>query len=147
LNSSANERVTGLAETVGQRGELNLVARILLVDDNVEFRNILTMVLSGESHDVICADNGNDAICSFGHSDFDLVITDLIMPDKEGIELIIELQKDCPTVRIIAMTGGGIQGAQAYLELASAFGVVKTLAKPFSTEVLLSAVELALVPA
>lgn len=121
------------------------MAQILLVDDNVDFRNLLTMVLSAESHGVTCAGNGNDAIRFFLSQEFDLVITDLIMPDKEGLELIMELRKESPDVKIIAMTGGGHQSANSYLSLATAFGVVKTLAKPFSSEVLLSAVNTALV--
>jgi CheY-like chemotaxis protein len=122
------------------------MARILLVDDNVDFRNILTMVLKGENHDVICAGNGNDALSTFLDTPVDLVITDLIMPDKEGLELIMELRRHSPTVKIVAMSGGGSQGAGAYLSMAKAFGVVKTLAKPFPSSVLLSTVELALGP-
>jgi DNA-binding response OmpR family regulator len=122
------------------------MARILLVDDNIDFRNVLTMVLKGDNHEVICAGNGNDALSSFNTMPVDLVITDLVMPDKEGLELIMELRRLSPTVKIVAMTGGGPQRAEAYLSLARAFGVVKTLFKPFPSDVLLSTVDFALGP-
>ena len=120
------------------------MARILLVDDNVGFRNMVAMVLEGENHAVFCAGNGNDALKTFALMPFDLVITDLVMPDKEGLELIIELRKESPNGKIIAMTGGGQQKSDTYLSMAKAFGVAKTLMKPFPSEVLLAAVDSAL---
>jgi CheY-like chemotaxis protein len=115
------------------------LARILLVDDNVEFRGLLNSILTGDNHSVVCAGDGNEAISHFHSKPFDLVITDLVMPDKEGLETIIELRRTHPTVKIIAMTGGS-RNAANYLMLAESFGVSHTLTKPFSRDILLQAV-------
>ena len=119
------------------------MARILLVDDNDDFRWVLLGILAAESYDVTCAANGIEAIEHFLAQPFDLVITDLVMPEKEGLETIIELRKTDPQVRIIAMTGGSANAA-VYLHLANSFGVSKTLTKPFSRDDLLEAVSSAL---
>jgi YesN/AraC family two-component response regulator len=71
----------------------------------------------------------------------DLVITDIIMPEKEGIETIRELQRDFPSVKIIAISGGGRINAQHILEAARSFGVTHTLAKPLGRSELLKAIQ------
>ena len=76
----------------------------------------------------------------------DLVITDLIMPEKEGVETISELRRRYPEIKIIAMSGGGMGGATDYLRLAKALGAGQTLAKPFTREVLLKMVTAAFAP-
>jgi len=115
------------------------MARILLVDDDEDFRCLLLSILAGENNSVVCAANGVEAIEHFRAQSFDLVITDLVMPEKEGIETIIELRKTHPRVRIIAMTGGSANAA-IYLQLADSFGVSRTLTKPFTRSDLLAAV-------
>ncbi len=119
------------------------MARILLVDDNEEFRGLLLGILTSDNHTVICAGDGVEAIEHFVSAPFDLVITDLVMPNKEGLETIMELHKVQPAVKIIAMTGGS-DNAQTYLMLADAFGVSKTLLKPFTRDDLLNAVAFSL---
>ncbi|MDR3689276.1 MAG: response regulator [Fimbriimonas sp.] len=116
------------------------MARILLVDDEVEFRTLLRSLLVAEGHEVECASNGVEALETLHCSIFDLVITDLIMPEKEGIEMMMELRKESPKLKIIAMTGGGFGSANDYLSFAKALGAVKTLAKPFTRDEILAAV-------
>jgi CheY-like chemotaxis protein len=116
------------------------MAHILLVDDEVEFRQLLKNILVLEGHDVECASNGNEALGLSRRSAFDLVVTDLIMPEKEGIEMMMDLRKESPKLKIIAMTGGGFGSADDYLSFARALGAVKTLAKPFTRNEILEAI-------
>ncbi len=120
------------------------MAHILIVEDEQSIRSLIASILTLEGHQVSIASNGNDAIqiCIAAH--IDLVITDLIMPEKEGLELMMELRKDHPSVKVIAMTGGGYGSAAEYLSFARALGAVKTLSKPFNRQELLDAVASAL---
>ena len=123
------------------------MAQILLVDDEIEFRDLLKNILTLEMHSVVCAGDGNEALKLFSQQTFDVVITDLVMPDKEGFEVIMEIRKLSPSIKIIAMTGGGFASASSYLSIAQAFGVNKTLAKPFSRDELLHAIAITLAEA
>lgn len=116
------------------------MARILLVDDEEAVLNMFQEVLELDAHVVTTAGNGNSALAALEHGTFDLVITDLIMPDKEGIEMIVEMRQTKPNLPIIAMSGGGRGSAHDYLEMAAMLGARKTLAKPFAVDDLLTAV-------
>lgn len=116
------------------------MAKILIVDDNSSLLEITREFLLRSGHVAITAANGKQAVDLFTAQSFDLVITDLIMPEKEGIETIIELRRAHPTLKIIAMSGGGRRGADDYLALAQMLGASRTLLKPFSAEELLEAV-------
>ncbi len=116
------------------------MARILLVDDEEIVLRLFETVLELDHHDVTTASNGNGALAAIAREPFDLVITDLVMPDKEGIETIVEIRKLRPNLPIIAMSGGGRGNASDYLDMAAKLGARKTLAKPFSTQALLDAV-------
>lgn len=118
--------------------------RILLVDDNDQLRRLLARVLDRAGYRVIEARHGGEALAHQRREPADLVITDLIMPEKEGIETILELRQVNPQTRIIAMSGGGRVNATDYLTLAAALGASRTMAKPFSEEELLTAVREAL---
>lgn len=117
------------------------MARILLVDDEDIVLRLFETVLGLDHHDVTTASNGNGALSALAKGTFDLVITDLVMPDKEGIETIVEMQKLKPELPIIAMSGGGRGNAADYLDMAAKLGARKTLAKPFSAQALLDAVK------
>lgn len=117
------------------------MARILVIDDDPMARDIVVEILSRKGHQAVAACNGRQGLEQFHNADFDLVITDIIMPDVEGIETIIQLRKDKPDVKIIAISGGGKISAYSHLSLAEKFGVKKTLAKPFSKADLLTAVD------
>jgi DNA-binding response OmpR family regulator len=116
------------------------MAKILLVDDNDEFREQSSQLLRRAKHTVITAANGNEAMRLVQDNAFDLVITDLIMPEKEGIETIVKMRKKNPTLKIIAISGGGLAAPEDYLVMARKLGAAQTLAKPFSGKELLTAV-------
>jgi CheY-like chemotaxis protein len=116
---------------------------ILVVDDESELREIICQVLTTAGHRVTEAANGAEAITAFGAMDFDLVVTDVIMPEKDGMQVISELRKKKPGVRIVAMSGGGHVSREQYLKLARALGAHSVLEKPFNNQALLSAVEAA----
>jgi DNA-binding NtrC family response regulator len=106
--------------------------RILIIDDDDQFRGMLKKILEKAGYNNIEeANDGRTGMKLFRQRPFDLVITDIIMPDKEGIETIVELKSEYPPVKIIAMSGGGRIGPQNYLEMAKRLGASRTLAKPF----------------
>ncbi len=114
--------------------------RILLIDDEPQIRSMLTQVLTRAGYEVTEAANGAEGIRSFHEAPADLVITDLIMPGQDGIEAIIELRRQSPTVKIIAVSGGGRIGAQEYLWMARNLGAAVTLDKPVERQRLLDEV-------
>jgi CheY-like chemotaxis protein len=106
--------------------------RILLVDDDDEFRKMLHLMLTQSGYDVVEARNGTEALTLLDRLPPDVVLTDLVMPEREGLEIIRELKVTHPALRIIAMSGGGRASASSYLKIASAMGADRVLAKPFS---------------
>ncbi len=108
------------------------MARILLIDDEETFRGTLAKILQREKHEVTTSANGVEALKLVVNGKFDLVITDLVMPEKEGLETILEVRKILPELKIIAISGGGRGSAYDYLKIASKMGADKTLAKPFT---------------
>ncbi len=87
------------------------------------------------------ASDGKIAMRLYQKESADLIITDIIMPDKEGLETIVELHRNFPEVKIIAMSGGGCGKAKDYLYLAKSFGAQRTFTKPFKIDEMLKAVE------
>jgi len=118
----------------------NSNVKILVIEDDDSFRNVLVQMLDKAGFNVIQAENGNQALrlCKDFHPD--LVLTDIIMPDKEGLETIQELLEINPNLKIIAMSGGGRFGPNSYLPLAAKLGAKKTLQKPFMRDDLLKAI-------
>jgi DNA-binding NtrC family response regulator len=116
------------------------MARIFLIDDDNSFREMLRKTLAHFGHTVIEARNGKEGMEMFPHANADLLITDIVMPEKEGLEILMELQKRQPPVKIIAISGGGRVSANDYLRIAKLMGAAKVLAKPFSNEALMAAV-------
>src|SRR4051812_35399567 len=116
------------------------MARILLVDDDDLLRNALRLTLGKMGHHVHEARNGNEALRLFAAEPPDLVLTDIIMPEKEGLETILELKRLHPTVKIIAMSGGGRATDIDYLKIARQMGVARTLHKPFSSDAMATAI-------
>lgn len=121
------------------------MAHILLVDDDDLFRNMLGITLGKLGHTVVPARDGSEALRLFRVMPaLELVITDLVMPEKEGIETIRELRALKPGVKILAMTGGNPSDAKDYLKMARLMGAARTLNKPFSQEELAEAIAAAL---
>jgi DNA-binding response OmpR family regulator len=109
------------------------MAKILLIDDDEGLRPMLARCLKKHGHEVAEAANGEEGLAVIARNPVELVITDLVMPEKEGVETIRFLRANHPTVRVIAISG--LSGrTDFYLKLAAKFGADLTLAKPFSLE-------------
>ncbi len=117
------------------------MARILVIDDEVQVREMLMEILRRAGHEVDGAEDGDIGLRKVEQQQFDLVITDLIMPEREGIGTIIELRRNHPDIRIIAISGGGRIHPENYLEAARNLGVNRTFAKPFRKNDILEAIE------
>ena len=115
--------------------------KILLVDDDVPFAELMQKALLVFGHEVLLAGSAKQALQLYDPQTVSLVITDLIMPDMEGVELIMALRRRHPAVQVIAISGGGRNVPEAYLRIAHRLGAVKTLAKPFPLETLRAAVQ------
>jgi DNA-binding NtrC family response regulator len=122
------------------------MARILVIDDDHEIRSLLRDILEPEGHEVADAPNGRIGIKLYQRERYDLVITDMLMPEQEGIETIAELQEKSPSVRIVAISGGGSRGNLNVLIDAKRFGAILTVPKPFGPTEILAAVDTALQP-
>lgn len=122
------------------------MASILVIDDNVDMRETLEQALKLAGHSVVLAADGQEGLRQFLATPPDLVITDLVMPKKEGIETIIEMRRHCPGIKIIAISGDSAAHASVYLMLAEKLGAGKTLTKPFSARELLDSVQALLAP-
>ena len=117
------------------------MSSILVIDDDASVREVVSEMLRLEGYDVTIAENGRDALPLLARHRFDLVITDLIMPEKEGIETISEIRRTYEKIPIVAISGGGRLGPGDYLETARYIGADATLAKPFARQELLATIE------
>ena len=115
--------------------------KILIVDDNEKFLEILREYLVSNDFDVRCCVNGEDAKKIFTEFNPFIVITDIVMPHVDGIELLITLRKINPEIRIIAMSGGNKGFAKTYLGMADKLGANIILNKPFLLSDLLSEIK------
>jgi DNA-binding response OmpR family regulator len=114
---------------------------ILIVEDDKELREMLKISLIRHKYTVLEAADGKEAITHFKPSITDLVITDLIMPDEDGLKVIMKLREIKPSLKIIAISGGGKAGPGSYLNLAKALGANVIFPKPFSINDLLAKIE------
>ncbi len=117
------------------------MASILIIDDEPQVRLMLRMKLEALGYEVKDADDGRSGLRLYREHPTDLIITDLIMPEKEGIETISEVKSEFPDVKIIAISGGGRFGPEGYLDIAKGIGAEKTFSKPIEMDELLGAVE------
>jgi DNA-binding response OmpR family regulator len=120
--------------------------RILVIDDDPSIRRPLQIALSKAGYQVIESGDGHEAMRLWREQGVDLVITDIHMPDKDGLEVIRELRKLSPSTPIIAMTDGGMSKHMELLQDAKAFGALQTIAKPFRLEEMLAVVNQELKP-
>ena len=116
------------------------MARILVIDDDVQVREMLTRSFQRAGYEVMAARDGNVALKLHSANPANLIITDIIMPEKEGLETIIEFRRRYQGVKIVAISGGGKIEADQYLDTAKALGAQKTFSKPFDLEELLESV-------
>ena len=115
--------------------------RILIIDDDFLVRDMLERLVRKACYDVETAENGFHAMRLHRENPVDLVITDIIMPEKEGLETITELRSLFPSVKIIAISGGGRIGPANYLKMAKMLGADRTFSKPFNPSELIAAVD------
>ncbi|NTW52086.1 MAG: response regulator [Chlorobiaceae bacterium] len=117
--------------------------KILVIDDDPSVRKFIATTLKKENYTVIEAENGQEGVQKLlDEKDIAIIITDLIMPEKEGIETIMEVRKMNPSIKIMAISGGGKVGPENFLLLADAVGANATLRKPFSGQELLMSLRL-----
>jgi len=112
------------------------MANVLVIDDDDEVRDFLVRLLTRRGYSVTGARNGEAALASLASESFALVITDIVMPDMEGLETIKRVRRSNPTMPIIAISGGGSSQID-YLKFARKFGADAVLAKPFDPAELL----------
>jgi CheY-like chemotaxis protein len=122
-------------------GNLMAAISILIVDDEPGIRELLGMILEAAGHSVVSAVDGVEAPKIMASRDVDIVITDLLMPERDGLEFITEIRAKYPKVKIIAMSGGCHVARDSYLRIARTFGAHFLLEKPFSQQGVLDAIE------
>ena len=127
------------------------MTKILVIDDEKDIRDVLKKLLQREGYDVIVADNGNEGFAAFLEQKPDIIITVIIMPEKDGVNLIKTIRDEFSDVKIIAISGGGKQdplqyqpesiSTTVYLAAANSAGADLILTKPFNKEQLLSSIQ------
>ncbi len=128
----------------GGPGKHRNMKKILIADDEAPMRMVMRALLEDGDYEVLEAGDGNEAIRIVEDNAPDLLITDILMPGKAGIETIKELRQDHPNLRIIAMSGGGRIGSQDVLTIAHSLDIAGTLQKPFGADDLVNLVAKAL---
>jgi DNA-binding response OmpR family regulator len=120
------------------------MAKILIIDDDPQMRRMMNRVLTAAGHEVIEAEDGRIGLAQFIAHRSALVVTDIVMPGKEGVETIRDLRRQAPGVPVLAISGSGYE---SYLEMARMFGATAALTKPFHGAALIAAVNGLLAPA
>ena len=120
--------------------------KILVIDDEEDICVMTKLLLERAGHEVVSACDGRVAIRLLTEQPFDLVITDMLMPDRDGLEVMSDLRRNHPGVRIIASSGGGRVSSDSYLHIARKSGAHALLPKPFTHKELLASIEEAFAP-
>ncbi len=120
------------------------MASILVIDDNPEFREILRKHLEATGHSVALAENGEQGLAVLERGGMDIVLTDILMPQRDGVEVLREAKRRWPSLPVIAISGGGWIGANELLSMAEKLGADQVLQKPVRRDDLLQAVDEAL---
>ncbi|MGO8919190.1 MAG: response regulator [Stellaceae bacterium] len=121
------------------------MATVLVIEDDVGLRRVVARAVSRQ-YSVVEAENGRDGLEMFRKHRPDVVVTDILMPQKDGIETIREIREMVPAAKIIAISGGGMSHNLMFLDIARAFGVDAVLSKPFPLAELLQTLERLLLP-
>ncbi len=115
--------------------------KILIIDDEEAIRQMVKRLVEKAGYTAELASNGEEGIMMIEEASFDLVITDIIMPRKEGIEIITAIRKDYPEIRVIAMSGGGRFTPEGYLRSAKILGADRVFTKPFNHREMMEAID------
>lgn len=121
--------------------------KLLLVDDDMFLRELTSKALKKAGYEVTLASDGGEAIKKAREEDFDLVITDILMPEKDGMDVIQEIKVMRPSIKIIAISSSGIAGHSSLLKIAEAHGSDGSLQKPFTPEQLINKISEVVLPA
>ncbi len=121
------------------------MARILVIDDDEPLLITLEQLLTAAGHAVVTVSDGAKAAKLFRREPFELIITDLIMPNREGLETIIMLRREFPELGVIALSGGATM-SKTYLDMATRLGARCTLLKPFTPQQLNAAIDAVTTP-
>ncbi|MBP2313784.1 response regulator [Azospirillum soli] len=116
------------------------MANVLIIDDDDMVRTMLLRTLTRGGHTAVGARDGIEGVAAFRENPADLVITDIFMPNQEGLATIMELRRGFPSIKIIAISGGGARASLDVLPVAEALGAQKTLRKPFTPAEVMDAV-------
>lgn len=116
------------------------MTKILVIDDDVTVRETIIQILEDGGYTVVSAEDGERGLVAFRSEQPDLVITDIIMPDKEGIQAITEMRNERPDAKIIAISGGGRIGNTDFLRIARSLGAMDIIPKPFDPDELVNRV-------
>ena len=114
--------------------------KLLVIDDDRRVRDTIKLVLEAVGYTLAFATNGREGLARFAEFKPDLVITDILMPEKEGIATITELRALNKTIPIIALSGGGRVGNMDFLKVAQKMGATKTMSKPFDPDELVDTI-------
>ena len=114
---------------------------ILIIEDDRDLRDMLRSALQRKDYTVLEADNGKEALINFKPGVTDLVVTDLLMPEEDGLKVIMQMREMKPEIKVIAISGGGKAGPGSYLDMAKTLGADSVFPKPFSVNDLVSRIE------
>ncbi|HOW09751.1 MAG TPA: response regulator [Bacteroidales bacterium] len=114
---------------------------ILIIEDDKDLRDMLKTALRRKDHVVLEAENGKEALIHFKPGVTDLIITDLLMPEEDGLKVIMKMREIRHDIKLIAISGGGSGGPGSYLDLARALGADAVYSKPFPVNELLAKID------
>jgi len=114
---------------------------ILIIEDDRDLREMLRSALLRKDYTVLEADNGKEALINFKPGVTDLVVTDLLMPEEDGLKVIMQMREMKPEIKVIAISGGGKAGPGSYLRMAKALGADSVFPKPFSVNDLVTRID------
>jgi len=116
------------------------MAHVLLIEDNSDLLTLWAEALEDEGFDVRTATSGVRGVEIAGQENFDVVVTDILMPDKDGIETLLAIRRDNPNAKTIVVSGGGATGNTSFLEMAEKLGASATMQKPVDLNDLTAAI-------